>query len=464
MLRVVKLLSTWQPVITTIRNFPYPTPFIHFLKNLPPTQYTKLANGLTVATEERECFNACIGLYIDGGARYESDFENGLTHFFEHIAFKGTKSRKKTVLEEQMSMTGARFKCITTREIVCYYAECLCQDTPLVLDILTDCVFNNNYSAADIEQQKKTVYQEMIEHDKNTNEVLFDYLHSTAFQGTPLAQTVMGPSCNLYNFKESTIARYLKRVFEPSRTVLAAVGGITHDQIVTLAKTYLSKVESTKCIECNVYRYTGSELRYRDDNLPLANVAVAVEAPSLCQQDKVVMDVAASIVGGWDRSQGGGLNNANPIAQAASSGLCDAYKAFHINYNDTGLWGCQFMSPSLQLEDMLLIIQDQWMHMCNTITDVEVERAKRDLKTKLLSLTESSVGVCHEIGQWTLYSGSRPELHESICAIDRVYANQIKEVCTEYLYDKCPAVAAVGPTEGLSDYTRIRAGMYWLRI
>lgn len=344
MLRVIKLLSTWKPLKTTVRNFPYPTPFIHFLKNLPSTKYSKLPNGLTVATEERECLKACIGLYIDGGSRYESDFENGLVHFFEHIAFKGTKTRSKTVLEEQMSITGARFKCNTTRELVCYHVECLCQDIPLVFDILCDCVFNNSYSLTDIEQQKKVVYQEMIEHEKNTNEVLFDYLHSTAFQGTPLAQTVMGSSCNLYKFKDAMIARYVKRIFEPSRTVLAAVGGVKHDQVVMLAKTYLNNIESTKCIETNIYRYTGSDLRYRDDSLPLANVAVGVEAPSLCHPDKVVMDVAASIMGGWDRSQGGGLNNTNPLAQAGASGLCDTYKAFHINYKDTGY---NFRLPSL---------------------------------------------------------------------------------------------------------------------
>lgn len=110
------------------------------------------------------------------------------------------------------------------------------------------------------------------------------------------------------------------------------------------------------------------------------------------------------------------------------------------------------------------MIQEQWMHMCNSITDMEVERAKRELKTKVLSRSEGCVGACHEIGQWTLYRGRRPELHEAICAIDKVYAEQIKQICTKYLYDKCPVVAAIGPTEGLSDYTRIRAGMYWLRI
>ncbi|KAG6446956.1 cytochrome b-c1 complex subunit 1, mitochondrial-like [Manduca sexta] len=466
MLKAMKLLNqSWHPLKISSRQHPYPAQFMYFLRNQPPTLYSRLSNGLTVATEERECCNVCIGLYVDGGSRYESNFENGISHFFEHIAFKGTNARPQTVLQEQMSRTGARFKCFTTREMAVYFAECLCPEVPLVMDLLADCILNNSYLPAVIEQQKNIVYKEMMEHDNDVNEILYDYLHATAFQGTPLAQTVMGNSSNLYNFTDSTICLYHAKFFDPARMVLAAVGGITHDQIVTLASTYFTRVDPMKCIDADVYRYTGSDVRYRDDSLPLANCVIAVEAPCFCDEDAVPMQIAAEVVSGWDKSQPGGLDHGVKMARVAStSDFCDAYKAFYVKYKDTGLWGVQFMGTTLQLDDMVLTVQDEWMHMCNTISDAEVMRAKRQLKTKLLSKMESSVGTCHEIGRWSLYHGCRPPLHELITTIDHVYAKNIRETCTKFIYDKCPVVAAVGPTEALPDYNRIRAGMYWLRI
>lgn len=369
------------------------------------------------------------------------------------------------VLEEQMTSTGARFDCVTTRELVGYRVHCLCHYVPICLDILTDCIFNNNYSEPDIELQKKVVYLEMQDHDRDPNCLLDDYLHATAFQGTPLAHTVMGPSCNLYNYNAMTVSRYMNKYFDANRTVLVTIGGVKHEQMVDLAYTYMSKLEPTKCIECDIYRFTGSEIRARDDTLPLASVAIAVEGPALCDEDRVPMEVAAEILGGWDASQGSGFDHSFPIARASSmAGFSDAYQSFYIAYKDTGLWGVKFLGPSLKLDDMLYAVQDQFMNLCNTVTEGEVERAKRILKTKLVSEDVDSARMCLEAGRWALYHGHRAPLSARITAVEHVFAPDIREVCNRYLYDRCPAVAAVGPTEGLPDYTRIRAGMYWLRM
>lgn len=364
-----------------------------------------------------------------------------------------------------MTSTGARFECETTRELVSYRVHCLSQHVPLCLDILTDCVFNNNYSEPDIERQKKVVYLEMQDHDRDPNCLLDDYLHQTAFQGTPLAQTVMGPSCNLYNYNPMTVSRYMNKYYDANRTVLVAIGGVKHEQMVELAHTYMSKLEPTKCIDCDIYRFTGSEVRARDDSLPLASVAIAVEGPALCDDDRVPMEIAAEILGGWDKSQGSGIEHAFPMARAsAAAGFSEAYRSFYIAYKDTGLWGVKFLSAPLRVDDMLHAVLGEFMNLCNTVTDGEVERAKRILKTKLVSQDVDSGLACGEAGRWALLHGHRAALSARLALVDRVWAPDVRAACRRYVYDRCPAVAAVGPTEGLSDYTRIRAGMYWLRI
>ncbi|CAB3226303.1 unnamed protein product [Arctia plantaginis] len=468
MIKSFKLLyRSWQPLKISVRNRPYPVSFTQFLQNnVDTTQYSKLQNGLTIATEERPGTpNACIGIYIDAGSRYESPHENGIAHFFEHMAFKGTKNRERATLEAEMAAIGATFRAFTTREMVCYYVMCLTEHVPIALDLLSDCVFNNALSKCEIECQKRVVYAEMLEHDKDTNKLLYDFLHNAAFQGTPLERTTMGPSSNLYNFNIDTLFGYLNRCFSPSRTVLAAVGSIKHEQILSLANCYLNNIEPCKAVDYDVYRYTSSEIRYRDDSMPAGNVVMAFEGPCFCEDDNIVMQIARYAVGGWDRSQISGPNLPNRLARFASPApQCDSYKCFNINYKDTGLWGVQFLSDVHSLDDMSNSIFDDLMYLCTIITEEEVARAKRFFKAKYLSVMQSSAKNCHDVGRWTLYNGHRPSLLETITAIDRVRAKDVHEVCSRYIYSKCPTVAAIGRIEGLMEYSRFCSGTYWLRM
>ena len=438
--------------------------FAQFLASRPVARYSKLYNGVTIATEERESCTASIGLFIDAGSRYESSCENGMAHFFEHIAFKGTCARNKETLFAQMACIGAKFKCNVSRELVVFHVECLAQDAMLATEILIDCVFNNAFNKVDIDYQKQVVYQEMLIHDKDPAAVTEDYLHATAFQGTPLAQSVMGPSNNLYYFNDCTVCRYLSKCYNPCRTVLATSGAITHEQVYCLANCYMGCLESLKFSDIEPYRYTGSEVKYRDDSMPTAHVMLAVEGPPFGDHDGVVLEVARFILGGWDRSQPGGELHPVRIAREASvCGLCDSYQAFHIAYKDCGLFGVHFVSGVMQLDDMMMLIQDEFMYISVCVTETEVERAKNFLKTKLLSQMDSELGACMDIGKWTLYRGCRPTVFNQLRALESVTVGQVRDTCSRYLYNKCPVVSAVGPREGLPEYPRTRSSMWWLR-
>lgn len=465
MFRTTNILKRqFKPLKCYTRHTCYPPKLSQYLANLPATSYSKLPNGITVATAKRDSCAVCVGLFIDAGSRYESKEENGIAHLFEHIAFKSTNNRDKRTLETQMEFLGTKYKCSVSRELIVYYVECLSEDVPVATDILIDCVFNNAIDATEIELQKQVVYAEMLEDDKDPGAVVLNYLHASAYQGTPLAQTVMGPSANLYSFNGHTICKYLSKCFDPCRTVLAAVGGVSHEQMATLANCYLSRLEPLKYLDVDAYRYSGSEVRYRDDSMPTAHVMMAVEGPSFCDDDRLVMEVARFVLGGWDRSQPAGESHPVRVAREASScGLCDYYHAFNITYKDCGLFGVHFVSDVMHLDDMMMLIQDEFMYLCICVTEVEVEKAKNSLMTKMLSEMDSSLGTCMDIGRWTLYSGCRPELAAQLAALQRVTAAHVRAACYRYLYDKCPVVAAVGPTEGLMPYPRTRASMWWLR-
>ncbi|KAI5640932.1 insulinase (Peptidase family m16) domain-containing protein [Phthorimaea operculella] len=464
MLRTFNLLrQAWKPLASSVR-FYYPKHFYDMLKLLPEPQYSVLDNGLTVVSEERINTNhVCVGLFIDGGSRYESKYENGIAHFFEHMAFTGTFNRTLPVLQQQMADTGARFKCFTTRELVGYYTECLAQDLCAVVDILADCLYCNELNEKQIEIQKKVVLQEMIEKDADTNDVLWDYLHGAAFMGTPFAQSVMGPSSNLSLFNERNVRTYITQFFDPTRTVLAAVGAVNHERLVEFANCYLLKLEPCKCTD-EFYRFTSGDIRFRDDAYPYCHTAIAFEAPCLCDSNSWTMEVAAEYIGGYDRTQAG---KHSPHLVARASALDDqayAYKSFYIKYKDTGLWGVQMLANHLEQDSLFYNVQTDLMNLCSMVTDNEVTRAKRAAQTRLLTKLEGVTPACIDLGRWTLYNGRQPSLVEKLCEIEKVTAEDVRRMCDTFLWDRCPAVAAVGRVESVPVPTRIRPGQYWLRL
>ncbi|KAF4533182.1 hypothetical protein B566_EDAN001724 [Ephemera danica] len=443
--------------------------FKQTLANLPPTQLTTLDNGMRVASEDTGSPTATVGLWIDAGSRYENDKNNGVAHFLEHLAFKGTSKRSQSALELEVENMGAYLKSSTSREQTAFYAKCLSSDVPKAVEILSDIIQNLKLSDPEIEQERKVILSEMQDAETKLKKVTMDYLHSIAFQGTPLGHTVLGPTKNIKSINKSDLQEYMDTTFKSPRMVLAGAGGVSHSDLVKMANQHFSKVKGTydnveipNFVNC---RFTGSEMRARDDSMSLAHIAIAVEGCGWSDPDNIPLLVASNIIGSWDRTQAGGAVHPSALATAAAqANLAHSFQSFHICYKETGLWGIYWKCDKLSCEDMLFNLQSQWMHLCTTVTEAEVERARNILKTRLLLQLDGSTGTCKDIGRQVLNYGRRVPLHELEARIENVTAQQVRDVCQKYVYDKCPAVAAVGPVENLPDYNRIRSSMYWLRV
>merc|ERR1711971_394748 len=374
-----------------------------FLLNVPPTDISVLDNGMRVATENSGASTATVGLWIDTGSRYENANNNGVAHFLEHMVFKGTEKRSQTQLELEVEM--------------------------------------------------------------NLQEVVFDHLHAVAYQGTPLGRTILGPTQNIKSISRDDIVQYINTHYKGPRMVLAGAGGVNHEELCDLATKHFGKITYKYDAEVPLdlaMRYTGADVRVRDDSMPLAHVAVAVEGCGWTNPDNIPLMVANTLIGSWDRSMGGGNNLASPVAQYASEhGFCHSFQAFNTCYKDTGLWGVYFVCGKMQQLEMMKLIQHHWMHLCTGLSDFEVDRAKNALKTNMLLQLDGTTAICEDIGRQMLCYGRRLPLHELEARIDAVDAALVRDVCNKYIYDKCPVVAAVGPFENCPDYTEIRSRMYW---
>lgn len=430
----------------------------------PITQTTTLSNGLTVATESHpHAQTATIGVWIDAGSRAETDKTNGTAHFLEHMAFKGTKRRNQHALELEVENLGAHLNAYTSREQTVYYAKSFRKDVPVAVDIISDILQNSKLESTAVERERDVILREQQEVDKQLEEVVFDHLHAVAFQRAsfvsisyslythssflvdqPLGRTILGPKANILSIKRDDLDSYIKTNYTADRMVLVGAGGVDHQELVNLAEKHFSSLPISQNpiplgrLAHPRSNFVGSDVRLRDDAIPCAHVAIAVEGVGWSSPDYFPMQVMQSIMGNWDRSLGASPLLSSRLSHVISSNnLANSFMSFSTSYSDTGLWGIYLVSENLMnLDDMAHFTLKEWCRMSMAPTDVEVERAKSQLKAGLLLSLDGTTAIAEDIGRQLVTTGRRLTPQQIESAVDAVTTDEIKRVAQKYLWDK----------------------------
>jgi mitochondrial-processing peptidase subunit beta len=441
-------------------------------KYLEPTRISTLPNGIRVATETLPgCETATVGVWIDAGSRFEDDRTNGTAHFLEHIIFKGTNKRSQKDIELEIENIGGHLNAYTSREQTAFYAQVMRRDIPQALDILSDILQNSKLDPLAIERERPVILREQEEVNKQMEEVVFDHLHSIAYQGSALGRTILGPDDNIRKITKENLEAYIKANYVGPRMVLSAAGAVDHDELLNVASNLFKNIpmipgEAAKWwASPSPTIYTGSELRMLDTTMPHAHIAIAVQGASWTSPDYFPLLVAQSIVGSWNRGLAGGAQLSSRLAQVvAENDLALSFQSFNISYTDSGLFGIYCVSDHIHdLDDLVYEIQQEWVRLCLKADDTEVARAKQQLKSAVLLTLDGTNALADDIGRQVLLYGKRYGWAEMHAMIDAVDTAMVRRVASEYLYDRCPAVVGIGQIGSLPDYNRIRAATLWHR-
>jgi processing peptidase subunit beta len=226
--------------------------------------------------------------------------------------------------------------------------------------------------------------------------------------------------------------------------VLVGTGGVDHQELVQLATKHFATLPvSPKPIPLGRLahprtQFVGSEVRVRDDDIPTAHIAIAVEGVSWSSPDYFPMMVMQSIIGNWDRSMGASPLLSSRLSHIISSNnLANSFMSFATSYSDTGLWGIYLTSENLvNLDDLVHFTLKEWTRLSIGPTDVEVERAKSQLKAGLLLSLDGTTAIAEDIGRQLVTSGRRFTPKQIENAVDAVTTDDIKRVAQKYLWDK----------------------------
>jgi mitochondrial-processing peptidase subunit beta len=245
--------------------------------NAPVTEVTTANNGVRVASETAHGDTATVGVWIDAGSRYETGANNGAAHFLEHMAFKGTKTRSQTTLEKEIENMGGHLNAYTSREQTVYYAKVFKDDVPKAMEVLSDILMNSQLDEGAITRERDVILREMEEVNKQYEEVILDHLHETAFMGTGLGRTILGPEENIRNLTKADLEAYIKTHYTADRFVISAAGAVDHNQLCQLTEKHFGGLAAgaggnALSTQFDPAIFTGSDKRIRFDSMGVSKL------------------------------------------------------------------------------------------------------------------------------------------------------------------------------------------------
>src|SRR5918992_2060731 len=208
-----------------------------------------LDNGIRVVSQEmNDHRSVSLGIWVENGSRHELPNENGISHFIEHLLFKGTTTRTAAQIAEEMDAVGGLLNAFTSKEHTCYYAKVLDEDLPLAIDLLTDIFLHSNFDGEEIERERSVILQEISQAEDTPDDYVHDLFSLDFFQNHPLARPIAGHVGTVSKFRREDFVNFFHERYRPGRVVVAAAGHFKHDELVAEMNARLGTAKSSASV------------------------------------------------------------------------------------------------------------------------------------------------------------------------------------------------------------------------
>ena len=402
-------------------------------------QLHTLPNGFRIVTENMPGLeSASIGIWIDAGGRHERLEQNGIAHFLEHMAFKGTKRRTALQIAEEIEDVGGYINAYTSRELTAFYARVLKADVPLALDVIGDILLNPVFDPAEIEIERGVILQEIGQALDTPDDVIFDWLQESAYPEQPLGRTILGPSERVSSFARRDLSDFVAEHYGPERMILSAAGAVDHDVIVRAAeKLFGHLTQQPAFLQADAVFESGE--RHEVKALEQVHFALGFESPGY--RDDAIY--TAQI---FSTAFGGGMSSRLFQEARERRGLCYTIFAQTGAYAETGMTTIYAGTSAEDIGELAALTMDELKRSADDMSPAEVARARAQMKAGLLMGLESPSSRAERLARMVSIWGRVPELEETISRIDAVTTGDVRDFAAQMMRGGA-ALALYGPVE-----------------
>jgi len=412
-------------------------------------EHHQLSNGFRIVTEHMPGLkSASIGIWVSAGGRHERIEQNGIAHFLEHMAFKGTQRRTALEIAETIEDVGGYINAYTSREVTAYYARVLEADVPLALDVIGDIVLNPIFDPREIEIERGVILQEIGQAHDTPDDVIFDWLQAESYRDQPLGRTILGPVERVQSFGREDLAAFVGEHYGPGQMILAAAGAVDHDAIVRLAEAqfgHLSPLGQSHALNAT---FTGGEVR-KSKELEQAHFALAFESPGYRDDEIYTAQVYSSVLGG-------GMSSRLFQEIREKRGLCYTIFAQTGAYAETGTTTIYAGTSGPQLGELAAVTIDEMKRATEDMTEEEVARARAQMKAGMLMGLESPSNRAERLARLVQIWDRVPTLEETIDRIDAVSRARVRDFAGQMVAATPAALAVYGPIANAPTLTQLQ--------
>jgi predicted Zn-dependent peptidase len=412
------------------------------------TQLHRLSNGFRVVTEHMPGLqSASVGIWVSAGGRHEAIEQNGIAHFLEHMAFKGTAQRSALDIAEQIEDVGGYINAYTSREVTAFYARVLKDDVALAAELIADIVLNPTFDPREIEIERGVILQEIGQALDTPDDIIFDWLQEAAYPAQPMGRTILGPSERVSAFDRTDLQTFTAQNYGPGQMILAAAGAVDHDALCRMAEDLFGHLPARPQAVPQASLFKGGEFRQIRD-LEQAHLALGFDQPGY--RDDAIY--AAQIFAG---AMGGGMSSRLFQEAREKRGLCYTIFASIGAYSDAGMLTVYAGTGAEDVGDLARLTIDELKRSAEDMTEVEVARARAQMKSGMLMGLESPSSRAERLARVVAVWDRVPPLAEAIEKIDAVDVAMVR-AHAEALTATVPALALYGPVEAAPDADALR--------
>ena len=398
---------------------------------------TRLPSGLTVVTERMDRVETVsLGAYVATGTRNEGEDEGGVSHFLEHMAFKGTERRSAAAIAEAIEDVGGHINAYTAREQTAYYVKVLKEDVALGADIIGDILTHSTFERDELERERGVILQEIGQANDTPDDAVFDRFQEVAYPDQPMGRPTLGSEAGIREMSRETLTAYMRRHYTTGNTTIAAAGNLDHDHMLDLVAKHFGDLPTATITAARPGVYGGGEYREARD-LDQVHIVLGFPAVAYADPDFYPVILLSTLLGG-------GMSSRLFQEIREKRGLVYSVYSFTSPAMDGGLFGIYAGTGESEAAELVPVTLDELQKVQSGVTATELQRARAQVKAGLLMSLESTGSRCEQLSRQMQVFGRLIPTRETVAKLDAVTIADV-EAAAARLFRAAPTLAALGP-------------------
>ncbi|MBI2843567.1 MAG: insulinase family protein [Armatimonadetes bacterium] len=401
---------------------------------------TTLPNGIRVLSESVPYVDsASVGVWVNVGSRHEHGKDKGISHFIEHMLFKGTERRSARQIADEMDTIGGHLNAFTDKETTWFYAKVLSEHLTVAVDIISDMMLNSVFDPVELDRERNVILEEIKRHEDTPDDLVHDLFAQTLWHGHPLGNSVIGTRKSVESFAHDDLIEYLGKNYTPDSIIVSAAGNLEHDYLVDLVANHYGKMEGHQKSRQNLPATSSGDTRFSSKRTEQVHFCIGAQGFPQQNDEKYTLAVL-------DAALGGGMSSRLFQEIRENRGLVYTIGSYSASYREAGMFTVYAGTSPSNVELVIDLVKKEFETVKTTrVDEVELLRAKNQIRGALVLGQESMSNRMSRMANSELYFGRNIPLQEVIDAVMGVTAEDVQRVANELLVDGRIALAVVGP-------------------